>query len=152
MYKRQGLFLIFRPVFEGLTERLYDLGNVDWLAQFFDVLTTFGPGLLALGMVINQRGAIYEMGRGFSPILPWRKDAREEISREWAQKRDTEFGELGIARPFTANEIITLDRRLGITDQVTPPGGYSSENNGSGSAGGNTSGDNTSGNTTSGSD
>ena len=155
-----GIFLIFRPVFEGLTERLYDLGNVDWLAQFFDVLTTFGPGLLALGMVINQRGAVYEMGRGFSPILPWRKDAREEISREWAQKRDTEFGELGIASPFTANEIITLDRRLGITDQVTPPGGYTtgvngSENNGSegsGSAGGNTSGDNTSGNTTSGSD
>ena len=126
-----GLFLIFRPVFEGLTERLYDLGNVDWLAQFFDIMTTFGPGLLALGMVINQRGAIYEMGRGFAPILPWRKDAREEIAKERAQKRDTEFGELGISRPFTANEAIALDRRLRIADEVTPPGGYGSDGNSS---------------------
>lgn len=130
-----GIFLIFRTVFEGLTERLYDLGNVDWLAQFFDIMTTFGPGLLALGMVINQRGAIYEMGRGFAPILPWRKDAREEIAKERAQKRDTEFGELGVTRPFTANEMIALDRRLNITDYATPPGGYGSNGNGSRSEG-----------------
>ena len=135
-----GIFLIFRTVFEGLTDRLYDLGNVDWLAQFFDIMTTFGPGLLALGMVINQRGAIYEMGRGFAPILPWRKDAREEIAKERAQKRDTEFGEMGISRPFTANEVMALDRRLRITDEVTPPGGYGTKGdntvgNGAASAG-----------------
>ena len=139
-----GIFLIFRTVFEGLTDRLYDLGNVDWLAQFFDIMTTFGPGLLALGMVINQRGAIYEMGRGFAPILPWRKDAREEIAKERAQKRDTEFGELGISRPFTANEIIALDRRLRITDEVTPPGGYVA--GGNGTAGNGTGGNGTGGN------
>ena len=89
-------------------------------------------------------------GRGFAPILPWRKDAREEIAKERDQKKDTEFGELGISRPFTANEVMALDRRLRITDDVTPPGGYGSSSNGFGSNGfgsNGTRGDNTAGGT-----
>lgn len=114
-----GIFLTFRAVFEGLSERLEDLGNVDFLVTVLDKLVTFGPGLLALGMVVNPRGAIYEMGRGFAPILPWRRDARQELARERAQKRDVEFGELGISQPFTADEVMTLERRLRINDRLT---------------------------------
>ena len=119
-----GIFLIFIPLFTGLGHRLEDTGNVDFLVTLLEIMTTYGPGLLVLGMVFNPRGAIFEMGRGFSPILPWRKDAREEIAAENAQKREPEIGELGLERPFSPDEVIAIDRRLGILDDVVPKEGY----------------------------
>ncbi len=119
-----GIFLIFIPLFQGLGDRLEDTGNVDFLVTLLDITTTYGPGLLVLGMVFNPRGAIVEMGRGFSPILPWRGDARAEIAAENAQKREPEIGELGLERPFTPEEVIAMDRRLGILDDVVPKEGY----------------------------
>ena len=119
-----GIFLIFIPLFTGLGHRLEDSGNVDFLVTLLDIMTTYGPGMLVLGMVFNPRGAIFEMGRGFSPILPWRSDARAEIAAENAQKREPEIGELGIERPFTPEEVIAIDRRLGILDEVVPKEGY----------------------------
>lgn len=119
-----GIFLIFIPLFTGLGHRLEDAGNVDFLVTLLDILTTYGPGMLVLGMVFNPRGAIFEMGRGFSPILPWRSDARAEIAAENAQKREPEIGELGLERPFTPEEVIAIDRRLEILDDVVPKEGY----------------------------
>ena len=119
-----GIFLIFIPLFKGFGLRLEDAGNVDFLVTLLDIMTTYGPGLMVLGMVFNPRGAIFEMGRGFSPILPWRSDARAEIAAENAQKREPEIGELGIERPFTPEEVIAIDRRLGILDDVVPKEGY----------------------------
>ena len=119
-----GIFLIFIPLFKGFGLRLEDAGNVDYLVTLLDVMTTYGPGLMVLGMVFNPRGAIFEMGRGFSPILPWRSDARAEIAAENAQKREPEIGELGLERPFTPEEVIAIDRRLEILDDVVPKEGY----------------------------
>ncbi len=119
-----GIFLIFIPLFTGLGHRLEDAGSVDFLVTLLDIMTTYGPGLMVLGMVFNPRGAIFEMGRGFSPILPWRSDARAEIAAENAQKREPEIGELGLERPFTPEEVIALDRRLEILDEVVPKEGY----------------------------
>ena len=119
-----GIFLIFIPLFKGFGLRLEDAGSVDFLVTLLDIMTTYGPGMLVLGMVFNPRGAIFEMGRGFSPILPWRRDARAEIAAENAQKREPEIGELGIERPFTPEEVIAVDRRLGILDDVVPKEGY----------------------------
>ncbi len=119
-----GIFLIFIPLFKGFGLRLEDAGNVDFLVTLLDILTTYGPGMLVLGMVFNPRGAIFEMGRGFSPILPWRGDARAEIAAENAQKREPEIGELGLERPFTPEEVIAIDRRLEILDDVVPKEGY----------------------------
>ena len=119
-----GIFLIFIPLFKGFGLRLEDAGNVDFLVTLLDIMTTYGPGLMVLGMVFNPRGAIFEMGRGFSPILPWRSDARAEIAAENAQKREPEIGELGLERPFTPEEVIAIDRRLGILDDVVPKEGY----------------------------
>ncbi|MCY3860362.1 MAG: ABC transporter permease [bacterium] len=119
-----GIFLIFIPLFKGFGLRLEDAGNVDFLVTLLDIMTTYGPGLMVLGMVFNPRGAIFEMGRGFSPILPWRSDARAEIAAENAQKREPEIGELGLERPFTPEEVIAIDRRLGILDEVVPKEGY----------------------------
>ncbi len=119
-----GIFLIFIPLFKGFGLRLEDAGNVDFLVTLLDIMTTYGPGLMVLGMVFNPRGAIFEMGRGFSPILPWRSDARAEIAAENAQKREPEIGELGLERPFTPEEVIAIDRRLEILDDVVPKEGY----------------------------
>lgn len=119
-----GIFLIFIPLFKGFGLRLEDAGNVDFLVTLLDIMTTYGPGLMVLGMVFNPRGAIFEMGRGFSPILPWRSDARAEIAAENAQKREPEIGELGLERPFTPEEVIAIDRRLDILDDVVPKEGY----------------------------
>lgn len=119
-----GIFLIFIPLFTGLGHRLEDAGNVGYLVTLLDIMTTYGPGLMVLGMVFNPRGAIFEMGRGFAPILPWRSDARAEIAAENAQKREPEIGELGLERPFTPEEVIAIDRRLGILDDVVPKEGY----------------------------
>ena len=69
-------------------------------------------------MVVNQRGAIYEMGRGFAPLLPWRADAREEQRLEREANREPEVGELGLARPFTSDDVAAIDRRLGVTGDV----------------------------------
>ena len=119
-----GIFLIFIPLFKGFGNRLEDAGSVDFLVTLLDIMTTYGPGMLVLGMVFNPRGAIFEMGRGFSPILPWRGDARAKIAAENAQRREPEIGELGIERPFTPEEVIAVDRRLGILDDVVPKEGY----------------------------
>lgn len=121
-----GIFLVFTPLFAGLSNRLEDTGNVGFLVEILDQLVVLGPGLLAIGMVFNPRGAIFEMGRGFSPILPWRSDARAEIAAENAQKREPEIGELGLERPFTPEEVIAIDRRLDILDDVVPKEGYGS--------------------------
>ncbi len=120
-----GLFLSFQFVFEGLAERLEQTENVEFLVWILkDFLAKFGPGLLAIGMVVNQRGAIFEMGKGFSPILPWRRDAREELAAENAKKRIPEIGGLGLTEPFTSEAIVALDTQLGIIDDVTPAAGY----------------------------
>ncbi len=124
-YPVAGLFLSFRFVFEALGGRLEATGNVGFLVWLLeDFLAKFGPGLLAIGMVINQRGAVYEMGRGFAPLLPWRADARAELARERAKRRDPEFGDWGLVTPFDEDAVIELDHRLGIVDEVTPSEGY----------------------------
>ncbi len=97
-----------------------------WDIVIFEALEIIGPALLAFTLVVNQRGAIHEIGRGFAPLLPWRQDARDEMAAEKARKREPEIGELGLDRAFTADAVIALDRTLGITDHVTPPGGYAS--------------------------
>lgn len=120
-----ALFLSFIPLTQALGGRIEDTGSAGWLVWLLeDFLAKFGPGLLAIGMVVNQRGAIFEMGRGFAPILPWRADARADLARERASKRVAEIGELGLSEPFTNEAVVNLDAGLGIVDDVTPSGGY----------------------------
>lgn len=120
-----GLFLSFQFVFEGLAERLEQTENVGFLVWLLkDFFAKFGPGLLAIGMVVNQRGAIFEMGKGFAPILPWRSDARAELAAENAKKREREVGGLGLDEPFTHEAVMALDTELHIVDDVTPATGY----------------------------
>lgn len=119
-----GLFLSFRFLIGGLADRLADTENVDWLVTIFEKLEIYGPGLLALGMVVNSRGALYEIGRGFAHLLPWRKDAKEDFRLENERKRDPEIGELGISEEFIPSKVMELDRTLQIAREVIPEGGY----------------------------
>ncbi len=119
-----GLFLSFRFLISALGDRLHDTGGVEWLVTILEKLEIYGPGLLALGMVINPRGAIYEIGRGFAPGLPWRKDARKDLKLENQKKLDPEIGGLGLTSEFTPDEVMSLDRELKIASDVVPEGGY----------------------------
>ena len=50
-------------------------------------IVILGPALLALGVASNPDGAVVAIGEGFAPLLPWRKDARENLARRRAQRR-----------------------------------------------------------------
>ncbi|RMH72692.1 MAG: hypothetical protein D6683_13825, partial [Actinomyces sp.] len=91
-----------------------------WLAA----LEILGPGVMAVMMVSRPHGAVYEIGKGFAPLLPWRRDAREALRRERALAAEAEIGELGLTRPFTPDAVLAIDRRLGVLDELAPPGGY----------------------------
>jgi hypothetical protein len=119
-----GIAYPIAGLFAGVSTVLFLIVKERWHWTIFDALEVLGPGLMAVGMVANQSGAVHEIGRGFAPLLPWRKDAREELALEKAQKREPEVGDLGIVRPWTNDAVVALDRRLGILDDVTPDGGY----------------------------
>ncbi len=119
-----GIAYPIAALFAGVSTVLFFIVKDKWDYVIFAALPVVGPGLMAIGMVANQRGAVYEMGRGFAGILPWRSDAREEMSRENAMKRDPEIGDLGLTRAFTNDTVIALDRTLGIIEDVAVPGGY----------------------------
>ena len=119
-----GLFLAYKFLISGLSDRLADTGDVDWLVTILEKLEIYGPGLLALGMVISSRGIIFETGKGFAHLLPWRKDAKEEFKLNNESRLDPEIGELGIEREFLPDRVMELDRTLKITREVIPEGGY----------------------------
>ena len=74
--------------------------------------------LTAIGIVQNPDGAAPEIGRGFAPLLPWRKDAKEEARLEKEKKREAEIGELGLHRPFTDEDLLGIERTLALPDDA----------------------------------
>ena len=84
--------------------------------SWLSALEVLGPGLMAVAMVANPRGAVTDIGRGFAPLLPWRSDARDRLRAEMDGNRPDEVGELGLTRSFTPDDVFSLDSRLGIVD------------------------------------
>lgn len=117
-YPIAALFTTFQLLFLALEERLEQAGANHYLLAVIAFMKYFGPGLGAIGMVVNQRGAAFETGRQNARYLPWRHDAKAEYAAEKAKKREPEIGELGLARPFTPADVVAIDRRLGIVDEV----------------------------------
>jgi branched-chain amino acid transport system permease protein len=56
-----------------------------WDTPILSSIENLGPGLLALSIVSYPSGSAVEIGRGFAPLLPWRKDAREALARDRAR-------------------------------------------------------------------
>jgi branched-chain amino acid transport system permease protein len=94
-------------------------GNPPWLSA----LPVIGPGIAAIAMAFRPEGAVFYSGRDLAPLLPWRKDAREE--KAWDEKRmrqqdirRDEIGEMGLERPFTDEKVAQLDRILAVADEL----------------------------------
>lgn len=119
-----GVSLPAAALFGGINTVLFIVAKdiYDW--SFLTALEILGPGVMAVALVANPAGAVAEIGRGFAHLLPWRKDAKEAHRSEVRAKREPEFGELGLSRPFTAADVNAIDRRLGIAEKVALPGGY----------------------------
>ncbi len=68
-------FILFRVI--------TDTWDFSWLRS----LELLGPGLLALAIATNPNGASVGLGFLFSPLLPWRKDARQAFKAEMQRRR-----------------------------------------------------------------
>ncbi len=117
-YPVAAFFTTFPLMFLALGKRLEQAGAPGWLLGVVTFVQLFGPGLGAVGMVVNQRGAAFEAGRQNARFIPWRSDAKEEHAAARAKAREPEIGELGLTRPFTADELVAIERRLGIADEL----------------------------------
>lgn len=113
-----ALFTTFQLVFLALEERLEAAGAHHYLLAVVAFMKLFGPGLGAIGMVVNQRGAAFQAGQDLARYLPWRPDAREQYAARMAKKQEREIGGLGLTEPFGPDDVVVLDRRLGITDDL----------------------------------
>ena len=79
-----ALFTTFQLVFLALGERMEQAGAHHYILALLTFLRYFGPGLGAIGMVVNQRGAAFDAGRRNARFVPWRHDAKEE----WALAKE----------------------------------------------------------------
>ncbi|MGQ0823688.1 MAG: branched-chain amino acid ABC transporter permease [Actinomycetota bacterium] len=86
----------------------------------FRQLTILGPGLAALGVLRNPAGAVVAIGEAFAPLIPWRRDAREEKRAAAARRAEPEVGEMGLTRRFESEEVTFVDKQLGVVDDLTP--------------------------------
>lgn len=119
-----ALFAMFLPVNRAMLQRYESLGNVPELVWIQEKMLALGVGLGAIGMAFRPQGAAVDVGARFAPLLPWRSDARAEKRAEKLAALESEVGELGLHRDFTPEDVIALDRQLGIVDDVTPVEGY----------------------------
>jgi hypothetical protein len=113
-----ALFTTFQLLTLALGERLEQAGAHHYILAVLTFLRFFGPGLGAIGMVANQRGAAFAIGRDNARFLPWRRDAKEEFAQTKAKRREREIGQLGLTEPFRPSELLAIERRLGIVDAV----------------------------------
>jgi branched-chain amino acid transport system permease protein len=88
----------------------------------FAALTRVGPGLAALGVGRNPEGAVVEIGAAFSPLLPWRHDAREAMRAERAMKRAAKQHKAVLASGNGASPPTSPLPAGDPTDRVTVPG------------------------------
>jgi branched-chain amino acid transport system permease protein len=113
-----ALFTTFQLLTLALGDRLHQAGAHHYILAVLTFLRFFGPGLGAIGMVANPRGAAFAVGRNNARFLPWRRDAKQEWALAKAKKREPEIGELGLTEPFRPSDLLSIERKLGIVDQV----------------------------------
>ena len=116
-----GVATVSGALFAGLFGLALILIQETWHLTLFRALEFLAPGLAALGIIQNPSGAVVPIGEGFAPLLPWRKDAKLEADETKAALADPEVGDLGLDRPFTEADVIILDRRLAITNDIPRP-------------------------------
>jgi branched-chain amino acid transport system permease protein len=105
---------LFAGVFGLVTVMIYE----NWHLTLWNAIVFLAPGLAALGIIQNPAGAVVRIGEGFAPLLPWREDARRDAAELKAALAEAEVGELGIERDFEEEDVLVVDRALGITNDV----------------------------------
>ena len=128
-----AMFTTFQLLFLAFGDRMKQAGLHHYALAFISFVRFFGPGLGALGMVANQRGAAFASGRKLARFLPWRTDARDahasarqaaaavEASSAKLHRSPINFATMGIGSPFTINAIAEIEQHLGIADEVAWP-------------------------------
>jgi branched-chain amino acid transport system permease protein len=113
-----GVSCVSGALFAGIFGLVTVLIQESWHLDLWKTFAILAPGLAALGIMRNPAGAVVEIGQGFAPLLPWRRDAREEHAEVKAATAEPEVGELGVTRAFEEADVLLLDRGLGITNDV----------------------------------
>ncbi len=113
-----GVACVSGALFAGVFGLTTVLIQESWHLSIWQTFTILAPGLAAIGIIRNPAGAVVEIGEGFAPLLPWRKDARREAAELKQANAEAEVGELGVERGFDEADVLLLDRELGISNEV----------------------------------
>jgi branched-chain amino acid transport system permease protein len=113
-----GVACVSGALFAGIFGLATVLIQENWHLDLWKTLVFLAPGLAALGIIRNPAGAVVEIGEGFAPLLPWRRDARREAAELKAANAEPEVGELGLTREFEEADVLLVDRGLGISNDV----------------------------------
>ncbi len=113
-----GVACVSGALFAGIFGLATVLIQENWHLDLWKTIVFLAPGLAALGIIRNPAGAVVEIGQGFAPLLPWRKDARREAAELKAANAEPEVGELGLTREFEEADVLLVDRELGISNDL----------------------------------
>jgi branched-chain amino acid transport system permease protein len=113
-----GVGLVAGALFAGMFGLFTILIKDNWHLSLFKTLEILAPGLAAIGIIQNPSGAVVPMGEGFAPLLPWRRDARKAAQELKDANAEPEVGDLGLERSFTEEDVLLVDRNLGISNDV----------------------------------
>jgi branched-chain amino acid transport system permease protein len=113
-----GVACVSGALFAGVFGLIALLIQENWDLSLWVTFVYLAPGLAALGIIQNPAGAVVAIGDGFAPLLPWREDARREKAELKAAQAEAEVGDLGIERPFAEDDVLLVDRALGISNDV----------------------------------
>ncbi len=94
-----GVACVSGALFAGVFGLATVLIQESWHLDLWKTFVILAPGLAALGIIRNPAGAVVEIGEGFAPLLPWRKDARRDAAELKAATAEPEVGELGVDAP-----------------------------------------------------
>jgi branched-chain amino acid transport system permease protein len=117
-----GIAVAAGALFAGVFTVMLSVIVAEWDVSWLTALEILGPGLAALGIIQNPGGAVGAIGEGFAPLLPWRKDAKAHAAAQRAQRAEREIGDLGLARPFTREDVMYVEKQLGVVDELAPDG------------------------------
>jgi branched-chain amino acid transport system permease protein len=113
-----GVGFVAGALFAGLFGLTTQLIQDSWHISLWTSLVYLAPGLAVLGIIQNPSGAVVPIGEGFARLLPWRKDAKQDYEELRALNAEPEVGVLGIERPFEEEDVLLIERGLGVSNDL----------------------------------
>jgi branched-chain amino acid transport system permease protein len=113
-----GVGFVAGALFAGMFGLATQLIQDNWHISLWTSLIYLAPGLAVLGIIQNPSGAVVPIGEGFARLLPWRKDAKQDYEELRAMNAEPEVGVLGIERPFAEEDVLLIERGLGVSNDL----------------------------------